>query len=572
MKKIFNYVRDHKMSVLSALLVVVAVLLGASSGFAMAVVDPVEPAADPNPSSDINPVSDANPGGRPAGEAAVPDEQGNNTQMPNNPSSATNLRDAGLLAEDYDEKTVEFRKFRFPEETIIARVCKPVKAKDYVHKHWVTGSTDLDVTYGGESPIKITKNMDTLAIAKEDMVNWEVLTNYSDVVIEGVKGYDKDQDGNQMPDGELVLFVLDSEYNSGAKVLFKVINPPNDTTGWESTDFPYITANTVMHVMATACAESQMNVASDAFIPVDEECYLQKKIETVVVTDRFEESDTKVSWKTKNQIASAKENFKRKCARSHWNGRKYHHQVKVTATGGRESIFHEKGMLRQIPMLYTHGAEMNDDDFLAITSLMFTLNATNDHAYAFCGKKELSRIIKYANSSVKHKDVGKVEVNRFGIKIRLYEDNFGTLEFIWSQTLDDLGYSDFMAVLDLENAERPYLVNEKQTERDMSKTAEAREAKEYNLVRIDCVDLKGHNAVLACPSSVAATKTAQLGGIGAEFKQVDELPTDPTATQKTYKYFLTADDDTAGFKQYDIVEWDFDLNTWKLFEGMVKAA
>ena len=203
---------------------------------------------------------------------------------------------------------------------------------------------------------------------------------------------------------------------------------------------------------------------------------------------------------------------------------------------------------------------------------MFTLNATNDHAYAFCGKKELSRIIKYANSSIKHKDIRKVEVNRFGIKIRNYEDNFGSLEFIWSQTLDDLGYTDFMAVLDLENAERPYLINEKKTERDMSKTEEAREAKEYNLVRIDCVDLKGHNAVLVCPSTVAASKVAQLGGIGAEFIQVDELPTEPTATQKTKKYFLTADDDTAGFKQYDIVEWDFDLNTWKLFEGMVKVA
>lgn len=572
MKRLLENLWGHKMSVLSALLVAVAVLLGASSGFAMAVVDPVQEAAAPNPSENIEPYnSETNPGGRPAGEAVVPDEQGNNTQLPNNPSSATNLRDAGLLADDYDEKTVEFRKFRFPEETIIARVCKPVKAKDYIHKHWVTGSTDLDAVYGG-ADISITYNSNntTIAIAKSSIENYEILTEYSDVVVEGVRGYAKDEGGNQIADGELTLFVLNSEYDGGSKVQFKVLNPPvvSGTT-------VKIEANALFHVLATACAESQMHVQSDAFIPVDEECYLQKKIETVVVTDRFEESETKMSWKTRNQLASAKENFKRKCARSHWNGRKYRHQEFVKETGGREDIFHEKGLLRQIPMLYTHGAEMNDDDFLALTSLMFTLNATNDHAYAFCGKKELQRIIKYANSSVKHKDVGKVEVNRFGIKIRNYEDNFGTLEFIWSQTLDDLGYTDFMAILDLENAERPYLVNEKKTERDMSKTGEAREAKEYNLVRIDCVDLKGHNAVLACPSTVAATKTAQLGGIGAEFHAVSALPSGsghPTATEKTYKYFLTADDDSAGFKQYDIVEWDSDLSTWKLFEGIVKVA
>ena len=569
MKRLFENLWGHKMSVLSALLVAVAVLLGASSGFAMAVVDPVQEAASPNPSTDINPYdAGSNPGGRPAGEAAIPDEQGNNTQMPNNPSSATNLRDAGLLAEDYDEKTVEFRKFRFPEETIIARVCKPVKAKDYIHKHWVTGSTDLDAVYGGaDISITYNSNNSTIAIAKSAIENYEILTEYSDVVVEGVRGYAKDESGNQIADGELTLFVLNSDYDGGSKIQFKVLNPPT-----ASGTTVKIEANCLLHAMATACAESQMHVQSDAFIPVDEECYLQKKIETVVVTDRFEESETKMSWKTRNQLASAKENFKRKCARSHWNGRKYRHQEFVKETGGREDIFHEKGILRQIPMLYTHGAEMNDDDFLALTSLMFTINATNDHAYAFCGKKELQRIIKYANSSVKHKDVGKVEVNRFGIKIRNYEDNFGSLEFIWSQTLDDLGYTDFMAILDLDNAERPYLVNEKKTERDMSKTGEAREAKEYNLVRIDCVDLKGHNAVLACPSTVAATKTAQLGIIGATFSAVSELPSGdghPTAAEKLLKYFLTADDDTAGFKQYDIVEWDSDLSAWKLFEGIV---
>ena len=216
---------------------------------------------------------------------------------------------------------------------------------------------------------------------------------------------------------------------------------------------------------------------------------------------------------------------------------------------------------------------MNDDDFLAITTLMFTNNATNDHAYAFCGKKELKRIIKYANSSIKHKDVGKVEVNKFGIKIRMYEDNFGSLEFIWSQTLDDLGYTEYMAVLDLENAERPYLKPEECKERDMSKTGEAREAKEYNLIRIDCVDLLGHNAVLACPSQAAAAKAAKLGSIQATFEPVSSLPTAEEiaadASLKLKKYFLTADDDDAGFKAGDIVEWDNNLEDWKLFEGIV---
>ncbi len=564
MMKTINFIKSHKMSVLSALLVLLAAFVGVDCGFAMAVVDPVQDAENPNPSENIE--------DRPDGEKPVKDEQGNKTQLPNHTQTGTDIRDAGLMAEDYDEKTVEFRKFRFPEEAIIARVCKPVKAKDYIHRHWITGSTDLDATYTGSAITFSTSNVaGTYTAATKELTipaaafdNVEILTEFSTVVVEGVKGYKKDNENHAIVDGELVLFVKDHKDGSD-KVVFKVLNAPV-----EASQTVTINPTAVLHVMSTAGAESQMKVASDAFIPTDDKCYLQKKIETVTVTDFFEESEKKMSFKTRHVLASAKENFKRKCARSHWNSTETRIQVFVPETGQREDVFTEKGMLRQIPMLYTHGADMTDDDFLAITTLMFTVNASNDHAYAFCGKKELSRVIKYVNSASKYKDIGKVEVNRFGIKIRKYEDNFGTLEFIWAQALDDLGYSDYMAVLDLENAERPYLVNEKQTQRDMSKTAEAREAKEYNLVRIDCIDLMGHNAVLVCPSS-AALNAANLGGIQASFESVAALPSGGslTAEAKQKKYYLTAADAENGFDKGDVVEWDAELEGWVKFQGII---
>ena len=574
--RLFSFLKTHKMSVLSALLVALAAVLGADCSFAMAVVDPVDTNLTPNPSANMDPYdAEKNPEGRPAGEAPVNDEQGKPGQLPNHTQTATDLRDAGLLAEDYDEKTVEFRKFRFPEETIIARVCKPVKAKDYIHKHWETGSTDLDAVYSGENSITIAGNGSStpydaskkrLTIPAANFDNGEILTEFSTVVVEGVAGYKKDGEGNQVADGELVLFV-ENHKDGSANIIFRVINPPFKTS-------PQVTSVTiaptaVFHVMATAGSESQMKVASDAFIPTDGECYLQKKIETATITDFFDESEKKMSFKTRHVLASAKENFKRKCARSHWNSTETRIDVMVPETGQREACYTEKGILRQIPMLYTHNADLTDDDFLAITTLMFTTNASNDHAYAFCGRRELSRIIKYANSAAKYKDIGKVEVNRFGIKIRKYEDNFGTLEFIWAQALDDLGYSDFMAVLDLENAERPYLVNDKQTTRDMSKTAEAREAKEYNLVRIDCIDLLGHNAVLVCPSA-AALNAANLGGIEANFVSVSALPTGSALTPaaKLIKYYLTADCNP--FIAGDVVEWDTELGGWRKFEGLVR--
>lgn len=567
----------HKMSILSFLLVAVAAVLGADSSFAMA-VDPIVEAEPANPSGNMNEYdADKNPEGRPADEALQEDEQGNKTQLQGKAATATDARDAGLEAEDYDADVDNFRKFRFPEETYFARMCRPVKVSSYVHGHFRSGSTDLESVYIG-SPIKITAGTDTsgvytnsnkqLKIAKASLENAFALTEFSTISVEGVEGFKKDEDGNEVSDGTLILFVLNHKDESD-NVIFKVMNPPVNTTGTATSIT--IPTDARFYVMSTACAESQMHVASETYLPVKNDVYLQKKIVTCVITDEFEGQDKKVSHKTKQVLANAEYNFKRKCARSHWNGTMSRTDVYVPETGNREAVYMENGILRQIPMLYSHGDNLADDDLLAMTTLMFTNNAVSDEAVVFCGKKALQRLIKLVNSNNKYKDVSKVEVNDYGIKVRKYRDNFGSLEFVWSPTLDDLGYEQYMVGLDLRHATRPYKVNDKRTTRDMSKTGEAREAKEYNLCRIDCIALNGYNAFIACPSSVAIGSAANLGGIEANFVSVAALPVGDglTAEAKTKKYYLTAAD--GSFAAGDIVEWDADLAGWVKFEGLIRA-
>ena len=585
----------HKMSILSFLLVVAAAALGADGSFAMA-VDPIVTAPEGNPSDNMDLYNaSTNPGGRPADETLQEDEQGGKTQLQGKAATATDVRDAGLEAEDYDKDVDNFRKFRFPEETYFARKCRPVKCSSYVHGHYRSGSTDLEAVFNGvtisETPgssIVISADSSysglysgynptarTLTIPESAFDNPECLTEYSTVTIKGVEGFQKDEDGNEISDGTLVLFVLDHKYsaNSVSNILFKVMNPPvyvNSTTHSSSTAVT-IAANTSFYVMATACAESQMHVASETYLPEKSDVYLQKKIVTCVITDEFEAQDKKVSHKTANVLANAEYNFKRKCARSHWNGTKARIDVVVDEHGGREAVYMENGILRQIPMLYTHGDSLSDDDLLAMTTLMFTNNSMSDNATVFCGKKAMQRLIKLVNSADKYKDVGKVEVNDYGIKVRKYRDNFGEFEFVWAPSLDDLGYEQYMVILDLDHATRPYKINDKKTQRDMSKTAEAREAKEYNLCRIDCIALNGFNAIIACPSS-AALSAANLGGIQANFVTVSALPTGEslTADAKTKKYYLSADDSTAGFVAGDVVEWDADLDGWVKFQGLIR--
>lgn len=562
--RLFKSISAHKLSLLSFLLVAVAAVLGADSSFAMA-VDPIVESGDANPSGNMDTYdASTNPEGRPADEALQEDEQGGKTQLQGKAATATDARDAGLEAEDYDKEVDNFRKFRFPEETYFARRCRPVKCNSYVHGHYRSGSTDLDAVYTG-STITLTKASKTIEVLRSDFQNVECLREYATVCVKGVEGFKKDEDGNEISDGTLVLFVLDSK-TSNSKVKFSVINPPIDNATSVT-----ITANAIFNTMATACSESQMHVSSEAYLPEKSEVYLQKKISTCVITDEFENQEKKISHKTANVLANMEYNFKRECARAHWNGTKFRKDIDVDETGNREAIYGENGILRQIPMLYTHGDTLTDDDLLAMTTLMFTNNSMSDDATVFCGKKAMQRLIKLVNSADKYKDVSKVEVNDYGIKVRRYRDNFGEFEFVWAPSLDDLGYEQYMVVLDLAHSTRPYKLNDKKTTRDMSKTAEAREAKEYNLVRIDCIALNGFNAILACPSSVAL-EAANLGGIEANFVSVSALPTgeDLTAEAKTKKYYLTADDSTAGFAMGDVVQWDTDLNGWVPFEGLIR--
>ncbi len=582
--KLFNFLTTHKLSILSVLLVLCAALLGADCAFAMA-IEGAELAADPNPSLNIDPASTDNPNGRPAGESPKADEQGNKTQLQGKSATATDVRDAGLEAEDYDPDIVNFRKFRFPIEVYIANKCRPVKCSSYERSHFRVGSTDLDAIYGG-ADITITGGSDasisidgtsTKVFTKKDNIltlpvslfeNAESLAPYSTVYVSGVDGYDKNAEGTEVTDGELALYVLDNQGEDG-NIKFLVDNPPTD-----SGNSLTIESGSVFMVGATACSESQIRVSPETFLPEKRTVFLQKKNMTSIITDDFEEQDKKVGHMTKDVLASAMYNFRRKCARTHWLGKMKRLDVKVKELGGnREACYKEEGILRQIPMLYTHGDTLTDDDMMAITSLQFTDNSASDSATVFCGKREMKRIMKLVNSATHFKDVSKVEVNKYGIKVRNWVDNFGQLEFIYDPTLDDIRYQDFMVVVDLENAVRYYKRNEKDIKQDMSKSGESREATAHTKSIIDCVCLKGYNAVLVCPSNLAL-KASKLGGIEASFTSVSALPTDTalTSAAKALRYYLTADDTASGFLKGTIVEWDEELDDWKEFEGLVRSA
>lgn len=588
--KIIKFISNHKIGFLSALLVLVAAVLGADCSLAMLAVAPVVLSKDPNPSDNMGEYDeDKNPGGRPVNgklgnEALQADELGGKTQLQGKAATATDVRDAGLEAEDYDADVANFRKFRFPIETYILNQCRAVKSASYEHGHYRSASTDLEAVYDG-AEITITAGADTsieiasastkvfdnktkiLTLPASLFQNAASLMKFSTVSVSGAEGYTKDEDGVESPDGELMLFVMDNNTDTG-NIKFLVLNYPFNTTGTASTTV--IASGATFYVCATAGSESQIRVDSETYLPEKYMSFLQKKIMTCIITDEFQEQDKKTGLVTKDVLANAMYNFKRKCARSHWLSTQKKFQIDVKETGNREYVYTEKGILRQIPMLYTHGEEMKDDDLMAITALMFTQNSVSDSATVFCGKRAIARLMKLVNSAQHFKDINTVSVNSYGIRVRNWDDNFGHLEFVYDPTLDDIGYEDFMVGVDLKNAVRYYKVNEKNTTQDMSISGESREAKAHNKCTIDCVALKGYNAVLVCPASVAQ-KASKLGGIQADFESVAALPTGDklTAAAKLKRYYLTAASE--GFEKGTVVEWDTELAGWKEFEGIMRG-
>lgn len=547
-----SFLRTNKMSILSMLLVAVAAVLGADCSFAMAVAEPVL-SGDANPSSNMG--DDPSNGGRPSEEALHADEYGANTQLQGRPATGTDVTDAGLEAEDFDADIDEFRKHMFPEETLVAHYCKPVKVNSYIHGHYRHGTTRLEAII--DSQVQFTPGTNTagtyvaadkiLTINASAFDDPTCFTEYSTVNVRKVKG----------ENGGLLLFVLNHK-NGDDKVKFKVLNPP---TGQVT-----IPAGTKFYIMSTACSESQMRVASRTYLPEKVDMFLQKKIESLVITDYFDKMTKKVTFAGEQVIASAEFNFKRLCARTHLDGEASRFDIDVPETGGRERIYTEKGIIRQIPMMYTlqEDDKMSDSDLLALTTMMFTNNSVNNEAYVLCGKNAMTRFINLVNSAEKYRDVGAVRKDKVGLLVRDYVDNFGSLHFIWSPSLDDLGYEEYMLVVDFKNATRPYMVNDKRTVQDMKKTGESREASVHNLCRIDCVALNGNNAVLVVPSSEVAN-AANLGGITASVATATQAS---ALTDHEVYYYIGAD--FGEFKKGDVVKWNG--TAYAVYKGAINRA
>ena len=540
---LFNFIKSHKVGVLSFLLVLVATVLGADSSFAMAEVTPTGGEA-------------ATPGFSQEPPKATADHKGLATQYPGDAATAGTARQAGLEVEEIDSLIAKFRPYQFPMEYIIMTKMQQRKVQSYEVSHYRSGATVLNAATGAAGTVTGTfakKNITVSYTPDQFSSGAETIHEYDTIYVDSVKGYDTETGTTET--GGLILFVTKAD-ESNIKLL--AINPP--ATGLT------IPSGTEFVICGNACSESQMTVDPETYLPSKDTLFLQKKISNIVMTDEWIEQARKVEFITKDIVDNGLYNHKRKSARSHWLGVQYMTNIKVKdAKIGTEPVYFERGILRQLNMAYTYaGNELQWEDLIAINKMMFTDNAANTTAVALVGKNMMEKLLRLVVRETQvNKNLRFEKVEEMGVTIHKWHDGFGTLEFIYDPTLNDIGYSDYMVVLDAENAVHYYKKIEAETKQDLKKTGEAREAERRIVQTIDCVGLKGYNSIIVGPSTGAA-KIVALGGVTFNGSALGTLPQTPADGTIVY---LTADN--GGFAAGTLVQYDANDKKWHEYDGIV---
>lgn len=550
MKHAFNFFRSHKMGFLSLLLVAMATVLGADSSFAMAEVA-LAGAGDSDGAGFSQEYT-----------AGAEDTKGLETQHQGEAATAGAARAAGLEVEEIDQIIAKFRPFRFPLEWFITNKMQQQKATSYEQTHYRSGATVLEAVTGADfsSTGTFAKKNVAFSVNTSDFVSGvESIHEFDTIYVKDVMGY---ADDGVTEDGGLFLFVTKKDEDS---VRFAVINPPATVAASGDLEIP---SGTKLVICGNACSESQMIVDPETYLPSSDTLFLQKKISNIVMTDEWLQQARKVKFVQKDVVDNGLYNHKRKCARSHWLGRQFMTTIDVKdAKIGREPVYFERGILRQVNMSYMHDNEdYNWNDLIAISKMMFTENAANTYAVGLCGKNAMQRLLRLAANVDVQRSLKYERNDEMGVSIHKWHDGFGTIEFMLDPTLDDIGYQDFIVILDLENAVHYVKKIEAETNQDLKKTGEAREAQRRIIQTIDCVGLKGYNSMIVGPASAAARVRA-LGGVSLNIITSETLSGIKNPTEGMVVYLTEVDGEYMPDEAYQ-----YTGESWVIYEGTVEES
>lgn len=514
MKKTVNFLMKHRL-IISLLFVMIAVLTG-GAGVCMAegsaVGDP-----DPDNPDPVNPETN---------NMKSPDGNGAGQTLPGTQASATQLRRAKLVEDQYDPDIVEFEA----DDYVLLNAAQTIALQRNVGGH------DYEITDFriGEEDLKLTV-IDDIAAGEKIILtesncsgNLNMLGVSSTIVVKGVGGY-KNGSQTEKDGGPLVLFVVS---NDEEKITCRPVNGITKVDGTKSEYLreytaPAIPAGTEMIITSVAASESQMIVQPDNTQPRPNTVYLQKMEFNILITDHEREIIKKTSWGLSDIKAQALRNFKKKQEYSLWimaQGK----FIMRTKDGNEEYVYTMQGALRQLTNTLGLDEKFKWEHISAIGKVMGTGLGKSKEAWAYCGMNkiaELENMPEILHHTVEYKH----HKTDYGIVVRDLVSSFGTWHIVHAPALDDLGYKNFMVVIPMQKAKYYHNINgnSKTYEIDLKKAGnDAREASRYVYIESGALKLGGHTSLLVGPSDEIVEKN--MSDNSNPVILITALPADPS--------------------------------------------
>lgn len=557
MKKVMNYFSFQ--SVLKMVLMLLAVATG---GGVLALADNVEPqigneGVEPASKETVEAKEPVNPD---TNDRLSPGGKKDGQDLTGSQASSTQLREGGLLDKEWDSEIVKFYPFKTPILSIVRRMAKTVNIKNWSVSHQRVGGETLD----GQVTQKIVAG-DTVEINSTNF-SGSIRPFYkgTTVIVSGVPGY---KEGSKTKtEGTLMLYVIEA---NGKKAVMQAVNgiPKNEGDTRENLDnmtCPEIPVGTTLLAASSATSESQLTITPENFQPREKSVYVQKKLLNIVFTDDYEKVKKEQPITVADLKTDAIIKYNLRAERTYLMGIKSRFKAE-TGDGQIEDVYTSEGIINQLTNTYAIGDEYTLSDLIAISKLQFTEFSENDRCFAFCGKNAIERLENIKLEGSHQNDF--INHNEFDLSFKRFKDTFGSLDFIWAQTLDLMGMSDFMVIFDPKASRRYVKIGKREQTNDMSKGGgEVRDAKRWIHQEADSVALRGYNSILVGPASkINKIATESLGAIISAAK----LPATPA---KGMKVALTKDyvnDETtyeAGTVYY------YDGSAWSVYAGQDVAA
>lgn len=557
MKKVMNYFSFQ--SVLKMVLMLLAVATG---GGVLALADNVEPqigneGVEPASKETVEAKEPVNPD---TNDRLSPGSKKDGQDLTGSQASSTQLREGGLLDKEWDSEIVKFYPFKTPILSIVRRMAKTVNIKNWSVSHQRVGGETLD----GQVTQKIVAG-DTVEINSTNF-SGSIRPFYkgTTVIVSGVPGY---KEGSKTKtEGTLMLYVIEA---NGKKAVMQAVNgiPKNEGDTRENLDnmtCPEIPVGTTLLAASSAASESQLTITPENFQPREKSVYVQKKLLNIVFTDDYEKVKKEQPITVADLKTDAIIKYNLRAERTYLMGIKSRFKAE-TGDGQIEDVYTSEGIINQLTNTYAIGDEYTLSDLIAISKLQFTEFSENDRCFAFCGKNAIERLENIKLEGSHQNDF--INHNEFDLSFKRFKDTFGSLDFIWAQTLDLMGMSDFMVIFDPKASRRYVKIGKREQTNDMSKGGgEVRDAKRWIHQEADSVALRGYNSILVGPASkINKIATESLGAIISAAK----LPDTPT---KGMKVALTKDY-TKGETTYEAgTVYYYDGSAWSVYAGQDVAA